>query len=148
MKEPVKIAFGKHAKVKAIVQAAYLGATTRRPVRIECKDEYHVSDYWDGGSRDYATVVDLSKMEMVTYSHVLERQNQNNPMGLPIGNLPVTPGYAIVEHTIFCGKDMGYTIIMNAEDIPIHIPEAASLLPTVEVSTEDEAYSQEIPEKF
>lgn len=144
MKEPVKLAFGKHAKVKSIVQAGYPGATTRRPVRVECKEDHHVSDYWDGGSRNYVTVVQFDEMKMVTWAHVLQRQEEGNAMGLRIGFLPVSPGYALVEHTIFQGKDMGYTIIMNAKDIPIHIPEAMSLLP-VEL---DEAYPQEIPEKF
>ncbi len=148
MKEPVKLAFGKHAKVKAIVQAAYPGVTTRRPVKIECREEYHVSDYWDGGSRDYCAVAKLDDMTFVSYGSVLSRQEENNGMKLPIGMLPVQPGYAIVEHTIFCGKDMGYTIILNPKDIPIHIPEAASLLPQPTISTEDEVYPQEMPEKF
>lgn len=152
MKEPVKIAFGKHAKVKAIVQAAYPGVSTRRPVKIECATECNVSDYWDGGSRTYVSVVKLDDMTQIPYHSVLQRQEQNNAFKLSAGSLPVEFGYCVVENSIFCGKDMGYTIIMNPVDIPIHIPEAISLLPKVEpdvpIIDEEGFYPQEIPEKF
>jgi hypothetical protein len=128
MKEPVKIAFGKHTKVKEIVQTAYRGITTRRPVRIECAEEYQVSDYWDGGSRNYCKLVKLDVMIEVPYYSIMHKQD--NSMSLSAGSLSVEPGYCVVENTIFQGKDLGYTIIMNAADIPIHIPEAVSLLPT------------------
>lgn len=130
MKEPISLPF-KHPKINAIVSAAFPGAKTRRPVRIECRTKYHVADYWDGGSRYYCAFVQLSTMQSVTSDSIPKeaRQQEANPFNLPVADVLIQPGYVVVEHIIFCGKDFGYRLYVNADDIPGQLPEATSLIP-------------------
>ena len=44
-----------------------------------------------------------------------ERQATGNPYGLAIYDVTLTPGFAVVEHCIFCGKDLGYRIYVSPD---------------------------------
>lgn len=147
MREPFKLPFS-HPVVRRIVCAGFPGAKSRREVKIECHDKMRISDYWDGGSRDYSAFVRLSDMSSLSSEAIPReaRQQVANPFHLPIADVIITPNVCIVEHTIFCGKDMGYRIYMNAADIPHHLPEAISLLPVPELP--DHGDMPELPEKF
>ena len=114
----IKIPFS-DPTVKQIITSAFPGAKTRRPVGIETKTSYHVHDYWDGGSRTYCAFLRLSDMQAVSSEALPEaaRQQNGNPFNLPIGNLPLSPGYAVIEHVIFCGKDLGYRIILHPNNL-------------------------------
>jgi hypothetical protein len=120
MKETIKLPF-KDPTIRQMVLAAFPEAKTRRPVSITSKASYHVSDFWDGGSRTYCAFLRLSDMTAVSSEMLPQRARQEvgNPYNLPIGHLPLSPGYAIVEHIIFCGKDLGYRIILHpANSLP------------------------------
>jgi hypothetical protein len=105
----------KDPKVRRIIQAAFPGAKTRRPVRVRICQSYHVNDYWDGGSRTYSVFVRLSDLSVMSSAAMpkASRQVAGNPFGLPIGDIEIGEGFAVVEHSIFCGKDMGYRIVVG-----------------------------------
>ena len=89
--------------------------------KIETVDEtFQMNNYWSGGTRSFYSVVELET------GKVLNPDNStNNPFnkiahetyGLPIGCV-------LVEHSIFCGKDMGLTFHIRPENLNrIALPE-------------------------
>ena len=131
MREPIKFPFS-HPVINRIVKAAYPGARTRRDVKVVCRDSYRVHDFWDGGSRDYAAFVRLSDMSALPSESIPreERQGFSNPYNLPIADVSIQAGFCVVEHVIFCGRDLGYHIYINADGIKAYLPEASNLLLT------------------
>lgn len=105
------------ARVKRIVQAAFPNARSRRTVKLEARNQYQVSDYWSEGSRNECRFVRLSDMSAMHSESVPreQRQQQANPFGLAIYQVNLTPGFVVVEHCIFCGKDLGYRIYYSKE---------------------------------
>lgn len=104
---------------QGIVAAAYPSYRGRK-FRITISDDpIDVRSYWDGGSRDYFVFVDLSTMraaEVPTQSAFDPKINGAQSVKLP-------DGFACVEHSIFCGKDAGITIMIGSAN-------AAPLLPS------------------
>src|SRR5258708_27496587 len=98
------------ARVKKLVQSAFPGAKSRRTVKFIPREEYRVSDYWDGGSRNTPRFLDLNTYQVKSSECVSQRQTIANPFNLPIYTLTLTPGFVVVEHCFFCGKDMGYRV--------------------------------------
>lgn len=105
----------KDERVRRIVCAAFPSAKTRRSVKLEARTTYHCRDYWDGGSRNYCAFVRLSDLHVLSSESVPkgERQQMGNPFNLPIYDVQLEPGFVVVEHTIFCGKDIGYRIYFH-----------------------------------
>jgi hypothetical protein len=92
-----------------------------------------LTSYWDGGSKSNYRVVELATMKSIPIpengSGFTAVDRAYGPAGLPL-DLPAA-GYAVVEHSIFCGKDTGITIHLHAEN-------AAALLPApVELTWEE-----------
>ena len=133
MREPFSLPLS-HPTVRAIVQAGFRSAKSRRPVKIECRTSVHVADYWDGGSRDYTAFVQLSHMNGVSSESIpkSQRQSAGNPFSLAIANVELQPGFAVVKHVIFRGKDLGYRIYVCPTDLVTYLPEAKELLPEPE----------------
>jgi hypothetical protein len=140
MRETFKLP-SNHNTVKRIISTTY-GKAGRKPVRIECKKSVSINDLWDGGSRTEAIFLCLKTLTTLPSTAIpnIHRQIIGNPFNQPIGVVNLSPGYAVVEHSIFCGRDCGYTIIMHPDDILIHLPEAKSLIPveTLPNLSEDE----------
>ena len=106
-------------KVERLINMCYPNYKGRRKVKVEKRARYHVSDYWDGGSRDYAEFVHLPtnrivRLEQLNYEH----QDMSNPFNLPIGIVNITPDVAVVVNSIFQGKDMGITIYVHPDSYP------------------------------
>ena len=105
-------------KVAGLIAMCYPGGRWRRPVKVESKTIYGVHDYWDGGSRTYATFVHLPtrrKVDLETIQY--EHQSNGNPFNLPIGKLKMEPGIAVIENVIFRGKDLGVRIYVHPDDL-------------------------------
>lgn len=98
--------------VKSIVQAAFDGASSRRKVRVFIQKTYLVSNYWDGGSRNYCEFLNLETLDTAT-NVAFTKQTQGNPYNLDVGTVDITPDFVVVEHIIFCGKDLGYRIYVH-----------------------------------
>jgi len=109
----------KDPTIQQLVKAAYPGAKSRRTVGVDARESYHVHDFWDGGSKTECVFVRLEDLAVKHSSEMPDeaRQVMANPFNLPIGDTVLPPGYAVVEHVIFCGKDLGYRIILNPANL-------------------------------
>jgi len=89
----------------------------RRPIKVREAKSYRVSDYWDGGSRTYTYFVDANTGTMLLDSEVgFQVQTAANPFNLRLGSVELRPGVAVVEHSIFRGKDVGLRVILHPDD--------------------------------
>lgn len=116
------------ASVKDIVLAAFPNASTRRTVKVDVRERYEMNDTWGGGSRTEPRFVHIASLAVVDSSAVPQSALQvvANPFNQPIGTIVLTPGYCVVEHIIFRGKDLGYRMVMHPDNIPKALPENTS----------------------
>src|SRR5262245_11441810 len=112
------------AMVPAGLRGAYTGKTFKARV-CEQMTIPMTAGLWDGGSRDTYRVVRLedgATIEPVNHNDAPWNGERREVQ------IKLEPGIAVVEHTIFCGKDMGLTFY-------VHPDNAAKLLPApVELS--------------
>jgi hypothetical protein len=109
---------------QAIVNAAFPSYNGRK-FRMEIANHpLNVKSYWDGGSRDYFTFVNLATRETAS----MPAQSAFDPQiaGADAVNLPA--GFVCVEHSIFCGKDGGITIHVQPDNAPLLLPAPESEL--------------------
>lgn len=112
----------KDVAVRLIAAASFPGYSGRTfRVRVHDSGRMNLSSYWDGGSRSYYVVLQLSTMKTVEVP-----QNGSGFDGFGFGIQSELPAadFAVIEHSIFCGKDSGITI-------HVHSSNAAPLLPKV-----------------
>jgi hypothetical protein len=113
--------------ISRIINAAYPGYKGRK-CKLRVSDSHRVWDMWDGGSRDYTCFIELGTLRRLSSGDIPQeaRQKQGNPFGLAITAEPlkIPEGVAVVIHSIFCGKDMGITIIANQANINPLLPQS------------------------
>ncbi len=82
----------------------------------------NMTSHWDGGSRDTFVVMELSTGK-------LKPIPQNGTMfdRVSVGDTVVPPGFMIVEHTIFCGKDLGITFHVDPDTAMAMLPAPVAL---------------------
>lgn len=108
-----------------IGRAAYPDYTGRKfELAIHDKGGMKLTSYWDGGSRNYYTVV---KLEDFTTLEVPQNGTPFDGYGYGIDAPLPAPGIAVIEHSIFCGKDSGLTIHIHAENAAPLLPARAEL---------------------
>lgn len=95
-----------------LIRLAFPGAKSRRTVKVDQRKSYHVSDYWDGGSRDECRFINLKTMQVISAQEV-PALTEGNIYNLANGDVELSPGYIVVEHCIFCGKDLGYRVYVS-----------------------------------
>lgn len=83
-----------------------------------------LTSYWDGGSRDYYVIVRLSDSKQLP---IPQNGTPFDPYGYGIEMPLPAPDFAVVEHSIFCGKDMGLTVHVHAENAAKLIPAPVDL---------------------
>ncbi len=113
LKEPLEVKF---SEVAHIIRTAFGGsAKSRRPVKIDSKEIYRLWNFWDGGSKTTSMFIDLSTMRTISAEEIPKEklQKQGNPYNLPIANCTMYPHIIVVEHNIFCGKDVGYRLVVH-----------------------------------
>ncbi len=116
--------------IRPIVRAAFPSYNGTK-ARIEpFKGPMGVNSYWDGGSRDYFALVrlaDCRSMGLPTSHPCFDRRPDGSPMGaLELRELP--QGIALVEHSIFCGRDTGITVHVRPDDLNrLALPDAPQL---------------------
>lgn len=113
MNEPTQIPF---KDVASFIRRYFPEAKSRRPVKVSVRKSYHVSDYWDGGSRNYAVFVNLRTGENVDPKQV-QQLTEGHVYHLPYGSVELSEGFAVIEHCIFCGKDLGYRVYVGDKTI-------------------------------
>jgi hypothetical protein len=114
------------------VPAAIRGSYTGNKFKVVVTESMTIpadAGLWSGGSRDHYQVVELFSAERRSAPNqhldpwTSARQDRK---------IELRDGFAVVEHSIFCGKDMGLTIYINANH-------AAALLPApVELSADEQ----------
>ena len=83
--------------------------------------------YWDGGSRSFYKAVNLLNGQITEAHPAL-----SNPYQCPTSpTIDLPKDTAIIEHSIFCGRDCGITIYLHPDN-------AATLLPSPITLTQDE----------
>lgn len=114
--DPSKLRTSDH-RVKELIQRTYPEYRGRK-VKIVQRDTYHMSDYWSGGSRTYVVAVNLANMQVEHHKGV-----SSNPFNDSAhDSFSIPDGVAMVEHVIFCGKDLGIRINVNANTYPKMLP--------------------------
>lgn len=106
-----------HPEVKALLALTYPEYTGRSIVLAQ-QDRYHMADYWDGGSRTYVTAVDLATMRThapASFAHTPFAKGAH-------GSFDIPDGVAMVEHVIYCGRDLGIRVVVNANTFPLALP--------------------------
>jgi len=93
--------------VRSIIKAAF-PAWKGRKLRLESAERCpkEIRSFWDEGSRDYFAFVRLHDMSTLQAGSNHPAFEPNRPSGLPF--LP--EGFALVRHSIFCGKEAGMTV--------------------------------------
>lgn len=84
---------------------------------------------WDGGSRDVYRVVRVSDGAEMPASdqHSAPWDAQRREL-----KVDLQPGFAVVEHSIFCGKDAGLTFYVHPQDAAPMLPPAGNDLGELE----------------
>jgi len=103
-------------RVKRIIQDCY--PTYRgRKVRLSEHIPSQLDSWWDGGSRDYYVFYQPTtrKVFPVHSNHPVFEANQ--PRNLNQESIP--EDVLLVEHSIFCGKDVGITIHVKSDQIKL-----------------------------
>ncbi len=81
-----------------------------RKIKAAVRSSYTMADYWDGGSRTYVRAVELATGRIVDPSEFV-----HNPMNRgAAATFEIPAGVALIEHSIFCGRDTGLTVVTGA----------------------------------
>lgn len=89
---------------------------------------------WSGGSRDHYSLVRLADGRAAS-----DPTAQTAPWSAERSERVVTliPGFAVVRHSMFCGKDMGLTFYVHPTDIAPLLPPASEPLAELELQALD-----------
>lgn len=111
---------------KSQVPAALIGSYTGRKFKARVSDSVTLRNtYWSGGTRSTYRAASLANGE--------SRALPGNPAPYHFGGnmegqtIDLVPGYAIVEHSIFCGKDMGLVFHIHPDNAQKLLPDTADL---------------------
>jgi hypothetical protein len=105
---------------KKIVKAVYPEYKGRK-IRVVARNSYTMANYWDGGTRSYVKAVNLNSGGIFEAGEASEC-----PFNIEASaTFEIPTGIALVEHSFFCGKDAGITIILSKNAAPA----ALALLP-------------------
>jgi len=107
-------------EVKAIAQAAFPAYTGRKFRVCEFSSPMRLDSNWEGGSRSYYAVLDLVSLRGITI------QENGTPFsnGGKIERISELPLNAcVVEHVLFCGKDLGIRIYVRPENMTKMLPD-------------------------
>jgi hypothetical protein len=82
----------------------------------------NLSSYWDGGSRDYYAIVNMSTMRSEPIP-----QGGSGHGDVPYRMTTLPDSFAVVEHTFYMGKDLGITIYVNQENMSKMLPQGQEI---------------------
>ena len=94
--------------VKKLAEVAYPEYSGRK-FSASVKSRYYPEDYWGGGSRNYMVAIDLHTGRIMEPS--TDATNPYNALAHKEFDIP--PGIGILEHCIFCGKDLGIRLYVS-----------------------------------
>ena len=114
------------------IPAHLRGSYTGRKFKAIATDTVHIpasSGLWDGGSRDVHYAIALEDGRRVQLSDTTSAPWDNTRRGQTI---TLKPGFAIVEHSIFCGKDFGLTFHIHPQNIQALLPASSGEIDPIE----------------
>ena len=92
-------------KLSKVIYPKYNG----RKFSAEVKSRYFPSNFWDDGSRNYMVAIDLKTGRILEPSD--DAKNPYNSLAHKDFDIP--PGVGILEHSFFCGKDIGIRLYVS-----------------------------------
>lgn len=108
--------------IEDLAKIAYPSYNGRKFQVETFKGPKSLNSYWDGGSRTWFVFVNLATMAIYSIE-------QNGTMfdgkNFTLSELPFN--VALVEHSHFCGKDMGIRIYFHPDNINRYLPPVAVL---------------------
>lgn len=110
----------KDETIDRIVRATF-PAYTGKSIKIVSSQTVNCASYWDGGSRDYFV---LFSFETSIASSPAPAQSAFDRTVPGLNNVVIPPGFAIVEHSIVQGKDIGITIHVHPDTLVGLLPPA------------------------
>ena len=113
------------ALVPAYLRGSYAGKSFKAKVCESVTIPSHAG-LWDGGSRDTYALVELTTGKTVPASDNLSAPWNNARTDRTI---ELQPGYAVIEHTIFQGKDLGLTFYLHPQNATAYLPKPVELTP-------------------
>ena len=106
--------------VKVLVEATFPEYRGRK-FRLMASNSVVLADLnWSGGSRSVyraCTIAGQPTGDSSKYNAQAPWANQAEGQ-----TMPIPPGFVVVEHSDFCGKDMGLRIYVNPADMPRGLP--------------------------
>lgn len=115
--------------VKEFAKRAFPGYKGRTYKLRVTDHRMHLQSYWSGGSRSWFQVIRLADMQAVSIpengSGFTEVDKTFGHAGLPI-HVPA-PGFAVVEHSHFSGKDCGLTVHIHPDNATKFLPAASEV---------------------
>ena len=109
--------------IKPILTACYPDWKGRKVSLAVC-GSYQMSDYWSEGSRNFVRAYSLVDGKVADALPLAKNPFRDQAHA----RVEIPAGVALVEHSIFCGKDAGVTIYVNADDLKRLLPGATATL--------------------
>lgn len=110
MMRSTEIVWG-HEVFTRIVKAAFGGTSSRRAIQVRESEAPQVLDSsWGGGSRTSFGLVALESLASLPLA------TQGSPFRPRVPDYVPAPGRALVEHSVFRGKDMGFRVTLHPAD--------------------------------
>lgn len=111
MEKETRVDLREFPELVPIYKTAFPDYNGRKFSVIVTEKSPRVLSYWEEGTRDYWCLIRLIDMKKI---HIPQNGSMCEPeILLPNG---LEPGFAVVNHSIFCGKDMGLTLYINPAD--------------------------------
>lgn len=79
---------------------------------------------WDGGSRDTYTAIEIATGRQVPISDNMSAPWDKSRQDVAVA---IAPGFAVVRHSVFCGKDMGLTFYVHPDNAARWLPAPVDL---------------------
>ncbi len=119
--DPIKVS-KRDPDIRRIVDATFPDYRGRKITVRPSTSPIDTRSFWEGGSRSYFAALGLGSTRVL---HV--PQNGTAFDGGPIrpDGVAVPVGFAIVEHRIFCGKDVGISIHVHPDSVGPLLPAEA-----------------------
>lgn len=84
-----------------------------RTFKLEFRESYFMQNYWDGGTRYYAMAVNLQTGQIAP-----PHADTSTPFNKAAGaEFDIPPGMGILELCIFCGKNLGVSLILSPRHV-------------------------------
>jgi hypothetical protein len=112
-----------HPDVIALAHRAYPDYNGHK-FRVSTRTTINVRSSWDGGTRSWFKFIRLDGTDSTV---TVPDQSAFDPRIQGADAVPLVPGLACVEHTVFCGKDMGIRIHVHPENAPRLLPAPSEL---------------------